>query len=198
VMAVRAFRQRVDDQQVTVFGVQVPSETVADIGHYYVASAGDVNARGWGVSVTHEISGLVRSSVDYTVATAKWGASPDEMVIAVWAPSAARPSAEELRGLRTSVDAEIPLTSTRVHALCHLNRLLAASDAESVRPQYDTVFDVRVNQALPFMNFSSAQWEALVDVRNLFREAVSGASVYDEIIIVRSPKRIVGGLTVRF
>jgi hypothetical protein len=37
-----------------------------------------------------------------------------------------------------------------------------------------------------------------VAVRNLFYEATPGASVYDEILVLRPPKRIVGGLTVRF
>jgi hypothetical protein len=38
----------------------------------------------------------------------------------------------------------------------------------------------------------------LVDVRNLFREADTEASVYDEALVVAAPKRIVGGLLVKF
>jgi hypothetical protein len=38
----------------------------------------------------------------------------------------------------------------------------------------------------------------LVAVRHLFYESTPGASIYDEILVVRPPKRIVGGLTVRF
>ena len=59
-------------------------------------------------------------------------------------------------------------------------------------------FDVQVNQALPFMNFTSAQWEMLVAVRNLFRDDLLDSSVYDELLVVRPPKRVVGGVTVRF
>jgi hypothetical protein len=198
VMAVRAFRQRVDDQLVTMFGVRVPGEPEADIGNYHVGTAGDVDARGWGVGVTHEITGYVRSSVDYSVTTATWAPSSGAAVIALWAPSAVRQGTEEVRGLRTSVQAEIPQTATRVYALYHVNTLSARHEVEAARPGTDVCFDVRVNQALPFLNFSSAQWEALVDVRNLFREAGPDTSVYDEIIVVRPPKRIVGGLTVRF
>jgi hypothetical protein len=55
-----------------------------------------------------------------------------------------------------------------------------------------------VNQSLPFLQFSNADWEALVDVRNLFREAAADASIYDEAFAIRAPKRIVGGLLVRF
>jgi len=57
---------------------------------------------------------------------------------------------------------------------------------------------VQVNQALPFLNFVTTEWEMLVAVRNLFRDPVSDGSVYDELLVVRPPKRIVGGLMVRF
>ena len=59
-------------------------------------------------------------------------------------------------------------------------------------------FDVQVTQSLPFMNFANAQWEMLLGVRNLFRDVVDEASMYDELLVVRPPKRIVGGLTLRF
>ena len=59
-------------------------------------------------------------------------------------------------------------------------------------------FDVQVNQALPFLNFSGAQWEMLVAVRNAFREDLFEGSVYDELLVVRPPKRMLGGVTVRF
>jgi hypothetical protein len=55
-----------------------------------------------------------------------------------------------------------------------------------------------VRQSLPFMDFSSAKWEMLVAVRNFFREAAADQSIYDELLVVRPPKRIVGGLTLKF
>jgi hypothetical protein len=38
----------------------------------------------------------------------------------------------------------------------------------------------------------------LLAVRNFFRDASPDSSVYDELLVVRPPKRIVGGLTLRF
>jgi hypothetical protein len=38
----------------------------------------------------------------------------------------------------------------------------------------------------------------LVAVRNLFHDAGSDQSICDELLVVRSPKRVVGGLTLRF
>lgn len=55
-----------------------------------------------------------------------------------------------------------------------------------------------MNQSLPFLRFSSADWEALVDIRNVFREMDVDSSVFDEAFAIRAPKRIVGGLQVRF
>jgi hypothetical protein len=78
-----------------------------------------------------------------------------------------------------------------------LNNAFAASSAAD-SPAIGTRFDLQVNQALPFMNFRASQWEMLVGVRNLFHESLANASVYDELLVVRPPKRIVGGLTVRF
>jgi hypothetical protein len=48
------------------------------------------------------------------------------------------------------------------------------------------------------MNFRTSQWEMLVGVRNLFHDSLADASVYDELLVVRPPKRLVGGLTVKF
>ena len=38
------------------------------------------------------------------------------------------------------------------------------------------------------MNFTSAQWEMLVAVSNLFKEALYENSVYDELMVVRPAK----------
>jgi hypothetical protein len=78
-----------------------------------------------------------------------------------------------------------------------LNNAFAASSAAD-SPAIGTRFDLQVNQALPFMNFRTSQWEMLVGVRNLFHESLANASVYDELLVVRPPKRLVGGLTVKF
>ena len=57
---------------------------------------------------------------------------------------------------------------------------------------------MQVRQSLPFMDFSTAKWEMLVAVRNFFRETAADQSIYDELLVVRPPKRIVGGLTLKF
>ncbi|MBM3817725.1 MAG: hypothetical protein FJW14_01730 [Acidimicrobiia bacterium] len=180
----RLFRQSVRDQLVTLFGVSPAGSAPAPIGHYYVASAGDVDASGWGVSLSRAVSEAVRASIDYT------------RVDTTWARATFR-SDERIHDVTASVESVVPVTETRVFVLYKLNTGFADA-VPAAQPRTRARFDVQVNQSLPFMNFSSAQWEMLVAVRNLFREELLDASVYDEVLVVRPPKRIVGGVTVRF
>jgi outer membrane receptor protein involved in Fe transport len=195
----RTFYQRVDDQIVTVFGARRPGLDVVDLGHYQVGSAGDYAARGWGVSFSHAIAGRLRGTVDYSVVRAAWLSPGDATALTVIAPSATiHHENERLHDLTTSVQAEIPETLTRVYVLYRINNGYARDEGLETRPGGDARFDVQVNQSLPFMNFVSTEWEMLVAVRNLFRDPMVDGSVYDELLVVRPPKRIVGGLMVRF
>jgi hypothetical protein len=99
--------------------------------------------------------------------------------------------------LTTSIETEVPETSTRVAVLCRLSDGFARRESTG-GSGLDARFDVQVRQALPFMDFSSAKWEMLVAVRNFFHDAATDQSIYDELLVVRSPKRVVGGLTLRF
>ena len=198
VVGVRAFRQAVDDQLITVFGVAVPGTAAASIGHYYVASGGDFEARGWGVGISRAVTDALRASVDYTQVESAWlRRSPDEAVLAAVAGSLLRSSHDRFHDLTTSVESVVPATATRVFMIYKINSGLAG-DAGSLTPRAGARFDLQINQSLPFLQFASAQWEMLIAVRNLVREDVVDASVYDELLVMRPPKRIVGGVTVRF
>jgi hypothetical protein len=199
VLGARAFRQQVNDQLVTLFGVSLPNTAGANIGHYYVGNAGDVDARGWGVSVSRSVADGIHASVDYTQADAQWlRPSVGTASVALVTPSVIRRQFEQLRDLTTSVESEVPRIDTRVFVIYKINSGFTRPDAVTLRPQRGSRFDVEVSQALPFLNFASAQWEMIVAVRNLFHEDLLDASVYDELQVVRPPKHVVGGVTVRF
>jgi hypothetical protein len=198
-LAVRAFEQRIDNQTVTVFGLR--RDDAASLGHYYVGSAGDATVRGVGVTFTHALADNIRGSVDYSLATANWTNRSDPIEYAVlthWTPSAVRPNSERIHDVTTSLETEIPHSATRVVVLYKLNNAFAAGDRATTTPAFGARFDLQVNQALPFMNFRASQWEMLVGVRNLFHESLASTSAYDELLVVRPPKRLVGGLTVKF
>src|SRR5688500_16736382 len=196
-LAVRVFDQRINDQTVTVFGLR--RDTPSSLGHYYVGAAGDATARGVGFTLTHALASNIRGSIDYSIASAHRTAvsAPVEYaVLSRWVPSAVRAS-ERIHDVTTSLETEIPYSATRVVVLYKLNDAFAAADRVDT-PGFGARFDVRVTQALPFMNFRTSQWEMLVGVRNLFHESLENASIYDELLVVRPPKRLIGGLTVKF
>jgi hypothetical protein len=91
----------------------------------------------------------------------------------------------------------VPETSTRLLVLYRVSNGFAGRDVTS-RPGVDGRFDVQVRQSLPFLDFSNAKWEMLITVRNFFHDAAGDQSIYDELLVVHPPKRVVGGLTLRF
>lgn len=197
-LGARVFHQRIDNQLVTVFGLRTPESPASDLGHYFVGSAGDVAVAGWGVTFTHVVSEHVRGSVDYSLSSANWhrpAPGGDGIVLAEWVPSAVRPRADRVHDLTTSFESEVPRTATRVMVLYKWSNAFLSAPA---RPSFDARFDVQISQGLPFLNFLRAEWEALIAVRNVFRENLSESSIYDELLVARPPKRLIGGLTVRF
>lgn len=194
---VRAFEQLVDDQLVAVFGAADPAGLVAAGGHYGIASAGDARMRGWAAGLRHDITPHVHGRLDYTVVSTRWSAAADAdlRALAARAPQALRPEHERVHDVSASVDAEVPQTATRFVMLYKVN----TGFVESV-PGLQTArgrFDVQFRQGLPFMD-GLGDWEMLVGVRSLFRPSLEDRSIYDELLVVRAPKRVVGGLQVRF
>ncbi len=196
-LGVRRFQQRVDNQMATLFGLPVSGGPKSP-GHYAVATAGALDAEGWAVRVSSAPSQRVRGSVDYSVTRAQWVSRGDMAAIAVWAPTAIRPRNEDVHDLTTSLETDVRQTATRVFVLYKINNAFARGE-DPTRPALDYRFDVQVNQALPFMPFSgAARWEVLVGLRNLFRDPNDAGSIYDELLVVRPPKRVIGGVLIRF
>ncbi len=198
VLSARGFRQRVDEQVATLFGIHLDDRPRTDLGHYVVANTGGFDAYGWGVELSRPIASRLRGGVAYTLTRATWAASPEATLVARSAPSVLRSGPERLHDITTTVETELPQVETRIFAIYRLSTGFSRSSVSEALPGFGARFDVQVTQPLPFLDFTSAEWEALVAVRSLFREALEGMSVYDELLVVRPPKRIVGGLLVRF
>jgi hypothetical protein len=197
-IGVRAFYQTIDDQLVTVFGLSTLDAGATELGHYAVGTNGDVNVVGLGVTYTHALAEHVRGSIDYSLAAADWTDQPsrDRLRLARSAPAALRLDGERIHDVTSTIETEFPRSATRVFLLYKMNSAYARESQP--RPGLDARWDVQVRQGLPFMSFTNADWEMLVGVRNLFRESFSETSVYDELLVVRPPKRLVGGITVKF
>jgi hypothetical protein len=196
-VSVRGFDQRVENQLIEIFDA-VAGRAAAARGHYYVATAGDFDARGWGAAMTHEVPGYVRGTLEYTVTDAVWDSASD-MSMARAVRTIPASASEKVHDFQTSIEATIPQTATRVFAKYRMNTAFWSNEPDpSMRSNANGRFNVRVNQSLPFLRFSNADWEALVDIRNIFRDVEADSSMYDEVFAIRAPKRIVGGLQVRF
>jgi hypothetical protein len=196
VLGLRRFYQEVDDQLVTLFGLNLPEGPRSE-GHYYVASAGAVDTDGWAVRLSSPEGRRMRGSIDYSITRARWLSRGEVDELAAWAPAAVRPENERLHDVTTSFETQIPETATRVFVLYRINTGYTRSDTMLERPGLDARFDVQVNQALPFA-LGGTKWEVLVGIRNLFRDPNQPGSVYDELLVVKPPKRVVGGFLVRF
>jgi hypothetical protein len=201
-IAFRAFRQRVGDQLVTLFGAELPSQPVAKLGHYLIANAGDVTAQGCTASFRTMWLGRIQGSLAYSLASAELEPAADLRYLVLLAPSVIRPT-QRIHDVATTIQADVPETSTKVLVLYRVSNAFAragssVADGMSDRAGFDSRFDIQVRQSLPFLDFTTARWEMLVAVRNFFRETSEDQSVYDELLTIRPPKRIVGGVTVHF
>ena len=194
-LSVGAFRETVEDQLVTLFGVDMPFQPSAELGHYVVGNAGDASATGCITELRTSLAGRFTGSVAYSVINAMLAPRFESGYLSRLAPAVLRPEAERIHDVSTAIETEVPETATRVLVLYRLSNGFAE---EPDRAGFDSRFDVQVRQALPFLNFTSAQWEMLVAVRNFFRDTSAEQTVYDELLVIHPPKRIVGGVTMRF
>jgi hypothetical protein len=201
-LAVRAFRQRTDDQLVTMFGVDLPEQPGAKLGHYLVGNVGDATVQGCSASLSTMIAGRFQGSLAYSLATAQMDPARGMDVLVLLAPSALRPVSERIHDVSTALSADVPETATKVFVVYRMSNAFARAaqigDGQLERPGFDSRFDVQVRQSLPFLDFSAARWEMLVAVRNFFRDGTDDQSIYDELLTISPPKRIVGGVTVHF
>lgn len=195
ILGVRRFIQSVDDQLATLFAISTADSPRA-VGHYYVHNLGAVDANGWGVRLSSRDSARIHAIIDYTLTRARWIARNDGPSLLAVAPALVRAEREDIHDITTTLKTDIPETATRVFVLYKINSAYTRHRDPS-KPGLDGRFDVQVNQALPF-GLAGTEWEILFGLRNLFRDPADAASIYDELLVTRPPKRVVGGFLVRF
>lgn len=197
IVGVRRFEQTVDNQLVAMFGTG-PRGLTPDLGHYVVANGGNLDAGGWVFGLAQDAGPRFRGSVEYTIARAQWYGTGERGVIADLAPSADRVGRERIHDVTARVVTDVPETATRVSATWKVNSAFARRSPLLAEASPDARFDVQVSQRLPFMSATGADWELVVAVRNLFRDGETVGSIYDELLVIRPPKRVVGGVLVKF
>lgn len=97
--------------------------------------------------------------------------------------------------------ARIRPSRTRIQAAYRLIRhpgLAPTHPALEATNEHTTRFDVELVQLIPFADWSGTEWELSFAVRDLFFREMIGRSLLDEIAVAHAPRRVVGGLAVRF
>jgi Carboxypeptidase regulatory-like domain/TonB dependent receptor len=194
VVGVRRLRQSSSHQIATLFGL----DTESDVGHYYVADPGQVDLDVWVFRASGRMFAHVRGSVEYAIGGADWRASRDAGPIGVAVPSIVRASGERMSDLTTLVEAASPDGSTRLSLSYRANCAFSRSATAAAEPALAGRFAFELHQALPVRPTPTSRLELMLSVRNLFRDLAEMASMYDELLTVAPPLRIMGGVQVKF
>ena len=215
VFAARVFREDTSNQIFRSFETG-PREP----GRFEVTTGGDFSAHGLAVDFVREMAPLTRrlevgGRVSWLVARVRQPMAASETALGATSPNPNAPDdfsaiaalvpelAPELTGDPTVFDvsaevaARLQPSGTTLNAACriigHSGLALARTGGERT-----TRFDVEVVQLIPFADWSGTEWELSFAVRDLFFRDMLGRSLLDELAVARAPRRVVGGLAVRF
>ncbi|MDQ3070017.1 MAG: TonB-dependent receptor [Acidobacteriota bacterium] len=186
-VALRRFSQRTANQVATVFGLERPGLS-REAGHYYVASAGDASVDGWSLRLSTPQGQPVHASVDYAIAEFELTPVSGSLL-------GARGLSDRVHDITATLGADVPQTRTRMLVLYRVSTGYATLDEGSA---LGSRFDLQLNQGVPFLPSTAGRWEVLLSVRNVLRDQRFGMSMLDELLAVSTPKRIVGGVQVKF
>lgn len=193
-VGVQWFRESSRDQMATMFGL-APGSAAA---HYYVATPGNVLLEGVALRLSGQLASHVRAAMNYSISRATWEFGREAAVIGRVMPSAVRPSRERLHDLTSTLEATIPESETNLMVAYRLNSAFTRPGTDGIAPIFDGRFDVQLRQALPFQPIDGGRIELLMSVSNLFRDPRNAGSYFDELLTVRTPRRVLGGVQVRF
>jgi len=139
----------------------------------------------------------VHGRVEYAQVESNWQTSNWVRGIRRVAPSAVRADSERVQDVTTSLDADVPRSLTHVSVVYRLNTAFSRGDGTD-GPVATGRFDLQVRQGLPYQPTRGSRLELIFSVRNLFRDLRGESSFYDELLTVRPPLRVMGGIQVRF
>lgn len=195
-ISLRRFRQEIDDQTATIFGLETDGTSWAP-GHYSVASIGAVSIDGWALRAAGTLSPRLSGSIEYSVGRTQWAPGGSARRAELVAPSVVRQGADRLQDLTTSVDVAIPESETRLSVVYRLDSAFSRANGQSTAAT-GARFNMQINQALPFQPLRGGRLEVLVAVSNMFRDLRQPGSLFDELLTVAPPTRLLGGVQLRF
>jgi hypothetical protein len=150
-----------------------------------------------GLTVARRFGDAFSGSVSYTYGHS-WRREPTVVDEAGALPDLFAYHDADFHDFVTRLETFIDWSDTRVVAFYRLNRLTPEVEGKKASAVANTRFEVQLRQGLPFLGaLTRADWEFLLAVRNLFYETTEGATL-DEVAVLNPPKRVLGGISVRF
>jgi hypothetical protein len=190
-LSARTFYEGVDDQLVNAFSGPRTARTL------HIVNGGPVRARGMGLTVARRFGDAFSGSVSYTYGHS-WRRDPAAVTEPGALPAFFVYRDAEFHDVVGRVETYIDWSDTRVVAFYRLNSLTPEVEGKKTGAMANARFDVQLRQGLPFLGgLTRADWEFLLAVRNLFYETSEGATL-DEVAVLNPPKRVLGGISVRF
>jgi outer membrane receptor protein involved in Fe transport len=172
-------------------------DVASDGRNLHIANVGGVAMRGMGLTVARRIGDCVTGSMSYTYGHS-WRAPRTAAPIEVeYAPSIAIRKGD-FHDLVGRLETVLESSDTRLVAYYRMSRLVPVGESRPLAPVRTSRFDVQLSQGLPFLGgLTRADWDLLLAVRNLYYEPSEGALV-DEMAVTNPPRRVLGGIAVRF
>jgi len=162
-----------------------------------VMNGGQLDTRGVGFTVGGHVGEALTGSLSYTYGHSVRAHLPGEPAQLLSRAGLGFEEAD-FHDVVARLETFIDWSDTRVSAYYRVNTLSPEMDSRAHPASTNMRFDIQLTQGLPFLQaLTRADWEVLVAVRNLFYEASEGASL-DELVVLHPPKRVMGGISVRF
>ena len=193
-ISVRRFRQSSTNQLATVFGLH-NDESPA---HFMVATPGSVEITGWTMRYEGRLVQRFSGTVDYSLGDADWRATRQMRSVRWFAPSAARSGRERLHDMMVTVSADIPESSTHLRMSYRISNAFSRDTPALRQAAAGGRFDIELRQVLPYRPMRGSTLELVFAARSLSRDLREPGSLYDELLTVAPPMRVLGGLQVRF
>jgi len=193
VVSLRRFSESVRNQMVALFGLDAASE----VGHYYIASPGDVVSDGWAVAVSGAMGSHISGRLEYIARRSDWTPLARLVSLSRVSPSSIRTGGHG-HDLTASIDAALPRVATHVNIAVRLSDEFSAPSREGYAPIMAGRFKLEIQQQLPYHPVRGGELNIVVTLRTLLRDLDAAGSMYDELLTVRPPLRVTSGVQMRF
>ncbi len=184
-----AFREGVQDQLLNIFGPAASGRSLR------ILNGRGVVVSGAALALEGRLARSVVGRVTYSGGVARRTAGPLASEDAPLDELDPLGRDGQFHEVVAQVETWFDRSDTRLLAYYRISRL----DPDGpVAAQAQTRFNIQLTQGLPFIGtWTRADWDLLLGLKNLYYEETEGATL-DEWAVLRPPKRVVGGISVKF